>query len=282
MNEQTAQTNFTGDTARRGFLPDNLHGRDFLVGDLHGCYEPLYQALNAVHFDPQQDRLISVGDLVDRGPDSIRCLGLLEESWFHAVLGNHEAAMLAHAGEDLAGGTPEAAQWHLAVGGAWLDDCWPWEEHPRLLALLRLAGNLPHVLHIGEGANRYHVVHAQLPVNALGRTWTDQRLESDWSDLDPAVLVWSRRLFTTSPPFQREWHRGLSPVFCGHIAGDGVRVRLSHVCLDTGVVYGWRGDWESAAITLAEPREGEIACHRFLVQRGTFLGPAESNPTILR
>lgn len=38
--------------------------------------------------------MLSVGDLVDRGPDSIGCLKLLEAPWFHAVMGNHEQLLL--------------------------------------------------------------------------------------------------------------------------------------------------------------------------------------------
>ena len=50
-------------------LPENTQGRDFLIGDLHGYYQALMQALEEVAFDPDTDRLISVGDLIDRGPD---------------------------------------------------------------------------------------------------------------------------------------------------------------------------------------------------------------------
>ena len=55
-------------------LPENDRGRDFVVGDLHGCYDALMRQLDARGFDPAADRLLSVGDLVDRGPDSRRCL----------------------------------------------------------------------------------------------------------------------------------------------------------------------------------------------------------------
>ncbi|STI47003.1 serine/threonine protein phosphatase 1 [Escherichia coli] len=43
-----------------------------------------------VVFDPWRDLLISVGDVIDRGPQSLRCLQLLEQHWVRAVRGNHE------------------------------------------------------------------------------------------------------------------------------------------------------------------------------------------------
>lgn len=68
----------------------NFTGRDFVVGDIHGCIKEFNKALWSVGFDKSVDRVFSVGDLVDRGPESLKCLDLLMEPWFHAVKGNHE------------------------------------------------------------------------------------------------------------------------------------------------------------------------------------------------
>ncbi|MFB1009911.1 MAG: metallophosphoesterase, partial [Thiopseudomonas sp.] len=43
----------------------------YAVGDLQGCLEPLQQLLQQVQFDPASDRLWLVGDLINRGPDSL-------------------------------------------------------------------------------------------------------------------------------------------------------------------------------------------------------------------
>ena len=42
--------------------------RHLIVGDVHGCLDELLLLLDRLHFDPASDVLISVGDLVDRGP----------------------------------------------------------------------------------------------------------------------------------------------------------------------------------------------------------------------
>src|SRR5258706_5182448 len=71
-------------------LPRNAAGRDLVVGDLHGHRSLLEHELDKLAFDPGRDRVLSVGDLIDRGPQSLGTLSLIDEPWFHAVLGNHE------------------------------------------------------------------------------------------------------------------------------------------------------------------------------------------------
>ncbi|MEE8287309.1 MAG: metallophosphoesterase, partial [Gammaproteobacteria bacterium] len=71
-------------------FPLNEHGRDFVVGDIHGMFEHLHRLLKNVEFEEETDRLFSVGDLVDRGPESRRALEWLDNPWFFACRGNHE------------------------------------------------------------------------------------------------------------------------------------------------------------------------------------------------
>jgi serine/threonine protein phosphatase 1 len=69
----------------------NTVGRDFAVGDIHGCYRRLDSALVTLGFDETVDRLFSVGDLVDRGQQNEEATVYVEEKpWFHAVVGNHD------------------------------------------------------------------------------------------------------------------------------------------------------------------------------------------------
>lgn len=69
----------------------------YAVGDLQGCLDPLKCLLEEVAFDPAQDKLWLVGDLVNRGPQSLETLRYLY-GIRHALvctLGNHDLHLIA-------------------------------------------------------------------------------------------------------------------------------------------------------------------------------------------
>lgn len=69
----------------------------YVIGDIQGCYKGLRALLEKIKFNPNQDRLIAVGDLVARGDDSLAVLSLLQDfgTSFTSVLGNHDLHFLA-------------------------------------------------------------------------------------------------------------------------------------------------------------------------------------------
>jgi len=70
---------------------------NYVVGDIQGCYDPLQRLLDKVRFDASGDRLWCVGDMVNRGPQSLSTLRLLKSLGpaFTGVLGNHDLHFLA-------------------------------------------------------------------------------------------------------------------------------------------------------------------------------------------
>ena len=69
----------------------------YAVGDIQGCLKPLKCLLDEVGFNPSRDVLWSVGDLVNRGPDSLDTLRFIDSlgNACIAVLGNHDLHLLA-------------------------------------------------------------------------------------------------------------------------------------------------------------------------------------------
>lgn len=66
----------------------------WLVGDLQGCALELDDLLRAIRFDPGHDELWCVGDLVNRGPDSLAAVRLWQAVGGRGVIGNHEVYAL--------------------------------------------------------------------------------------------------------------------------------------------------------------------------------------------
>lgn len=212
-------------------------GRHIYVGDVQGCREELEALLERLRFDPAADVLLPVGDLVNRGPDSLGALRLLVRLDAQAVLGNHELHLLA-----LAAGrrTPRATDT--------LQELLASPERDALLAWVRA---LPFVRRLG----RTLLVHA-----ALHPSWTEPERELAGADPlapSPAALFAARARYCDTlgrtperddappgPPY-RPWHElveparlGLDTIVFGHWAAQGLLVKPGFRGLDTGCVWG--------------------------------------------
>ncbi|MEP8627679.1 protein-serine/threonine phosphatase [Enterobacter mori] len=125
----------------------------WVVSDIHGCYQWLMDALKRLHFNPYEDLLISVGDIIDRGPDCVKCLQLMDEKWFRAVRGNHEQMALDAIENN------DFALW-MSNGGIWFSAL---EDKRKALRLLNACRDLPHIIEITCANGLNVIAHADYP-----------------------------------------------------------------------------------------------------------------------
>lgn len=88
--------------------------RVLVAGDVHGDFDLLASELAEMGWDPAQDELVLLGDLVDRGPDSMRAMDWIDTL---RVLGNHEEIALLIARREI-----EDEEWVRRIGAGWIWD----------------------------------------------------------------------------------------------------------------------------------------------------------------
>jgi serine/threonine protein phosphatase 1 len=223
-------------------LPPNTRGRDLVVGDLHGHRALLERALEQLGFEPRRDRVLSVGDLIHRGPHSLATLCLLEEPWFHAVLGNHELMLLNYLGY-----YDSRIHAHRASSGvcAWIVAAMA--KHPKtVVRLVDRVAALPLAMHV-QGDVSFNVTHGDLhPIGSRQEALLGKRAICV-HDADAAAssrVHFEAALAAESIGLQFEQHRvristapfGRLPItYVGHSPNCDIVVHDSYVYIDQGV-----------------------------------------------
>lgn len=80
-------------------LIDDLGSKSrlIIIGDVHGCLDELKSLLNLCNYTHQQDILVFVGDLVNKGPSSAEVVKFVKNIGALCVRGNHDDSALQHA-----------------------------------------------------------------------------------------------------------------------------------------------------------------------------------------
>lgn len=167
----------------------NTAGRDFAVGDVHGHFTKLQAALDAVGFNTASDRLFSVGDLVDRGPESAEVDTWLAKPWFHAVRGNHEQMVVDAYRFDPGG---RASDMHLMNGGAWLYG----RSSTERACYAELLADLPLVIEVMTPDGLVGIVHADCPFPDWGTLRNQLERGLHGRQQVEAACQWSRSRIT--------------------------------------------------------------------------------------
>lgn len=234
----------------------NTVGRDFAVGDIHGCFDALDAALKRIQFNEKTDRLFSVGDLIDRGAQSHQVLAWLDKPWFHAVQGNHEEMardfVQGRARRD-ASAQDAYQRFYGMCGGHWLIDLPTGQQEAYVAALAAL----PYLIEVQTGHGPVGIVHADV----AGSTWAGMverfadETEQNLNTLLDACLWRRERLRSgdaSGVPDRRAVMVGHTPVPHGILLGN-----VYH--LDTG---GWTDDGYFTFVELSS-LIGVPACREF-------------------
>lgn len=222
-------------------LSPNLKGQDYFVGDIHGQFAKLRRSLEQIGFDPERDRLIAVGDLVDRGGESQLAHEWLEQPFFFSVRGNHEDLYLRwrslKKSPEHQAAFEEQVYFRPRNGGAWVKTVS--ELDHKLLE--HAFSRLPYFIAVGHASGKtVGVVHAELPDGASWPALLQAETNAEYLE----GLTWGRtridaaleRLQGRDTPLPEDLNHipGLDAVIVGHAVVPQVQVLGEIVYSDTG------------------------------------------------
>jgi bis(5'-nucleosyl)-tetraphosphatase (symmetrical) len=244
----------------------------YLIGDVQGCDEALGRLLAEVAFSPSRDRLVLLGDLVNRGPDSVGVLRRLValDGAASCLLGNHDLSLLAVAqGErkpgagDTMDGVLQAPDREALLG--WLRrQSLALHEHGLLMVhagvlpqwdvaqVLALAGEVETVLRGPDSGSFLSRMYGNEPAR-----WDDALAGADrlrivvnaltrlrFCTADGTMLLKAGGPLDKAPPGSTAWfdapgrRTAGTPIAFGHWSQLGLLLRDDAIGLDTGCVWG--------------------------------------------
>ncbi|MCR9144166.1 MAG: metallophosphoesterase [bacterium] len=182
-------------------------GRTIFIGDVHGCL-PELEAMIERLAPTADDRVILLGDLINRGPDSAGVVRFVAERGFECLMGNHDHEFISDPD-----GSPAHRELARAIGPElceWMARRPLYIEDPKFLA-----------------------VHAGVQPGVAP------------ADTRPGILLnirtWDgsgERLSDSNNPPWYDFYTDSRPVFYGHWARKGLNLRENTFGLDSGCVYG--------------------------------------------
>lgn len=196
--------------------------RTCVVGDIHGCLEPFLQLMDMMDLHPEDDRLVFLGDYVNRGPESkevISELILLKKKIPHSIFlkGNHEVMLLDYIngrGEEL----------FLAVGG------------------------LATIKSYGAKVNDYSSLDAILPpshrhfLKNLLPYWQDENYIYVHAGLEPGIHLSQQRqewlYWADGEKFINSNCNLSKRIIFGHFSQKKPLIMADKIGIDCGAVYG--------------------------------------------
>ena len=200
---------------------DKSSRRRIFVGDVHGCADELKQLLEEVGYDRSLgDTLVSVGDLVRKGPKTREVVEFARREHMLAVRGNHEERLLKQRKKWRKGTFEPQGNLDTELMTSLSDEDFEWLE------------NLPYTIDFPE--DNVLVVHAGL-VGGRSREEHTPFEMTEMRSLKNGLV--SKICEADEDHWARQW-KGPRHVVFGHDAAQGLQLEPFATGLDTGAVYG--------------------------------------------
>lgn len=237
--------------------------RTIVIGDLHGCYNETIELLDQLQVSVS-DRVIFVGDLIDRGPKPRECVELAMKH--ESVLGNHEERTLQQRHRDQSKFSDDHRATHLALEDRHYD----------------YFETLPHFIRLPE----YHaaVVHAGVfPWTPLEHQKPNHLMHIQNIDPPSTKSFWPSKAPVNCTFWTNHYERwaqetGANPerIIFGHSVLDRPLVTPFAIGIDTGAVFGLGlsalvlPDWEIVSVKTRDHCGGRKTVARYQVHNGVM------------
>lgn len=209
-----------------------IKGKLYAVGDIHGCYNLLMNRLKEIVFDFENDLLVAVGDLVDRGTQNEECVSLIDEPWFTSVKGNHEDLVI------MGDVNRSYSNCHIQNGGEWFYEL----DYQVQREIIKKLKTLPIALEINHKGRKFGFVHGHIEQN----NWDE--FKSILNNFDQAQHIIKKERFPTELAMwggdrldeenQQYTHvSGVDAVIMGHTVTQKPCKRDNCYWIDTGAVH---------------------------------------------
>ncbi|RLN45434.1 hypothetical protein BBJ29_004726 [Phytophthora kernoviae] len=209
--------------------------RVLIIGDVHGCYDDLQLLLTKCEFSADTDRLVFVGDLVNKGPKSLEVLRFVRDSGSLCVRGNHDDAALSAYYNWVHGGRVSGTAKYPYVEQFLEDDVRFLEQLPFSLSLPAHGNAI--VVHAGvvPGVD----LQEQRPIDLYKMRFV--QCQTAGIETSPWVALEKKKFKSESGGEPHMWAKqwtGPRLVYFGHAASAGLQQESFATGLDTGCVYG--------------------------------------------
>jgi len=239
--------------------------RTIFVGDVHGMLDELKSLLQTLTFNPQTDHLIFTGDLVSKGPDSLKVLDLAMSHGAACVRGNHDDRLLlqyqhyqSRQPDDVLGveraepGIRDEKKLARRLTGRqahWLDSC------PVILKLGHIPGGLGETVVVHAGLVHGVELEKQDPSAVMNMRSIDERLRVPSHNPNGKhwAALWNKMEKGVDKPVT---------VVYGHYAAKGLDIREHSKGLDSNCAKGGKLSALIVDVDKEEPAVVSVPCRK--------------------